>query len=244
MLRTRNWLGTAVLVVASLFGAMAGAAPVERVSVSSQEIQGNAPSYFPSVSDNGRFVAFCSLADNLVPGDTNGVADTFVRDRLDGTTERVSVSSDEIQANGVSCGKVLPWHWERYSGRGSVIISADGRFVVFDSSATNLVAGDTNGAPDTFVRDRLSGATERVSVDSDEQQLDSYKSSGCFNQRRRALRGVSIRLWEPHHATRDLRARSQAWNNGKADRTVVEAKRKSPLWRELEGRQQRQGGLV
>jgi Tol biopolymer transport system component len=125
----------------------------ERVSVSSAGVQGNDISFSPAVSTDGRFVAFRSFASNLVPGDTNATDDVFVRDRQNGTTERVSISSTGVQGNGPS-------------GLGGVAISGDGRFVVFDSPATNLVPGDTNRQNDVFVRDRLHGTTARVSLSS------------------------------------------------------------------------------
>ncbi len=127
----------------------------ERVSLDSAGTQGNYSSYYPSISTDGRFVAFASGATNLVPGDTNGAQDVFVRDRQTGTTERVSVDSAGAQGNGNSLG---------------ASISADGRFVAFGSAASNLIAGDTNGYEDIFVRDRQSGTTERVSVATDGTQ--------------------------------------------------------------------------
>src|SRR5437660_5099931 len=133
----------------------------ERVSVASDGAQGNGSSgllsfaFPPGLSADGRFVAFVSFATNLVAGDTNGATDVFVHDRQTGTTERVSVASDGTQGNAASAGFAL---------------SADGRFVAFHSTATNLVAGDTNGATDVFVHDRQTGTTERVSVDSDGTQ--------------------------------------------------------------------------
>jgi uncharacterized repeat protein (TIGR01451 family) len=117
----------------------------------------------PAISGDGRFVAFVSLADNLVPGDTNGFADTFVHDRLTNTTERVSVSSRERQGNADS-GLIGVAAYPA--------ISADGRFVAFVSEADNLVSKDTNGTPDVFVRDRQLGTTERVSVTSAGLQAD------------------------------------------------------------------------
>lgn len=123
----------------------------ERVSVSSAGKQGNAPSDYPGISADGRFVFFNSYASNLVAGDTNENWDVFVRDRLTRTTERVSVSSSGKQGNGDSYG---------------TLTSPDGRFVVFDSYASNLVAGDRHGYLDVFVRDRLTGTTDRVSVNS------------------------------------------------------------------------------
>lgn len=125
-----------------------------RVSVSSDGAQGNYDSYVPSMSADGRYVAFMSCATNLVTGDTNGHADVFVYDRVTGHTERVSVASDGTQGNGDSS----VWNGN------SPAISADGRYVGFSSDASNLVPGDSNGCPDTFVHDRLTGQTERVSV--------------------------------------------------------------------------------
>jgi Tol biopolymer transport system component len=122
-----------------------------RVSLDSAGNQGNSNSFGASISADGRFVAFESLASNIVPGDTNNTRDIFVRDRLTNTTTRVSFDSAGNQANDAS---------DRVS------ISADGRFVAFTSDASNLVPGDTNGDPDIFVRDRLTNTTTRVSVNS------------------------------------------------------------------------------
>src|SRR5262249_5663555 len=118
----------------------------ERVSVDSAGVQGNDASLAPSISGDGRFVAFVSAATNLVAGDSNGAGDIFVHDRQTGATERASVDSAGVQGNGYCY---------------SCTISADGHAVAFQSSATNLVAGDTNGVGDAFVHDRQTGATER-----------------------------------------------------------------------------------
>ena len=112
-------------------------------------MQGTGSSYGPVVSGDGRYVAFYSDASNLVSGDTNGKSDVFVFDRVSGATSRVSVSTAGVQGTGSSYGPV---------------VSGDGRFVAFYSSASNLVAGDTNGRRDVFVHDRVSGSTSRVSV--------------------------------------------------------------------------------
>src|SRR3954452_3268563 len=120
-------LGRTALATAGLLLVGATAAwgdTTERVSVSSRGKQGNSDSISPSISAGGRFVAFASDATNLVPGDTNGVTDIFVRDRLKGRTERVSVSSSGTQAN-------------RDTGKNEVALSAGGRFVAFASDATN-----------------------------------------------------------------------------------------------------------
>jgi Tol biopolymer transport system component len=136
MLRQGEGLFAFGLVIAATVPAWAGAG-------------GNGHSFEPALSAGGRFVAFWSCADNLVPGDTNGFIDVFVRGRQTGTTRRVSIGPGGVQANGRS---------------NSPTISADGRFVAFFSGASNLVPGDTNGSDDIFVRDRQRGATEQVSM--------------------------------------------------------------------------------
>ena len=133
----------------------------ERVSIASDGTQANNDSERSSISADGRYVAFSSSADNLVEGDTNGVQDVFVHDRVTGETTRVSVASDGTQANG-ACATIGCWCiWIGLS------ISADGRYVAFHADATNLVKDDTNGVRDIFVHDLLTGETQRVSVTSD-----------------------------------------------------------------------------
>jgi len=120
-----------------------------RVSVATGGVQANESSFQPVISADGRFVAFYSRATNLVPGDTNGFRDIFVHDRQTGSTTRVSLATGGTQVNGNS----------RTSD-----ISEDGQFVAFESDATNLVSNDTNARRDIFVHDRQTGATTRVSV--------------------------------------------------------------------------------
>src|SRR5918997_7019942 len=98
----------ALAILAGAFVAIGGAAAqpapgfTELISLSTEGVQGDQDSEVPSISSDGRFVAFASFAENLVPGDTNLTADIFVRDRVLGTTERVSVSSRGAQADGTS----------------------------------------------------------------------------------------------------------------------------------------------
>ncbi len=132
--------------------AMRAAQTTERVSVNTVGVLGNGSSFRPSISSDGRFVAFQSRAGNPVGGDTNGVGDVFVHARLTGQTTRVSVDSSGTQGNGTSGAELA--------------ISSDGRFVVFGSIASNLVGADTGGIIQLVVHDRMTGQTSSVSVNS------------------------------------------------------------------------------
>ena len=127
------------------------------ISLADDETLGNNMSTSPAVSADGRYVVFVSRASNLVLNDTNGVDDIFVRDTQMGTTTRVSVSSSGTQSNVTSSRPD---------------ISADGRYVVFLSTADNLVAGDTNGLVDVFVHDLTTGDTIGISKNPGSEQLD------------------------------------------------------------------------
>jgi Tol biopolymer transport system component len=121
----------------------------ERVSVTSAGQEANSSSWLPSLSADGRFVAFVSRATNLVAGDINGFTDVFVHDRQTGLTTCVSRELLGAAANGES---------------GAPILAADGSCVAFQSSASNLVAGDTNGELDVFLHDLASGQTFCISL--------------------------------------------------------------------------------
>jgi Tol biopolymer transport system component len=155
--------GAAALVVG--VASLASAAPMTtRVSVNGAGRSGNHDSGTSAVSGNGTAIAFTSTASNLVPGDTNGEGDVFVRDRRTNSgIERVSVSGTGKQAN-------------RASHSTAASISNDGRYVVFESVASNLVPGDTNHVSDVFLRDRTAHTTVRVSVNSAGRQgnADSF----------------------------------------------------------------------
>ncbi|MBK7644327.1 MAG: hypothetical protein IPJ19_15000 [Planctomycetes bacterium] len=142
----------------AVLAATSSAQLTERVSVTSTGAQAWGGGEIPTppanaVSADGRFVAFMSVSPDIVSGDTNNKWDVFVRDRLNRTTERVSVSSSGGQANA-------------HSGIWGLAMSRDARFVVFQTDSTNLVTGGTNGAWHIILRDRLNGTTELVSVDS------------------------------------------------------------------------------
>jgi Tol biopolymer transport system component len=119
------------------------------VSVAADGGPANDGSDAPFVSDDGSIVAFSSFASNLVPGDTNGATDAFVRDMKAGRTTRISLGVGGKQANSRTFVTGL---------------SADGRRVLLSSDATNLVAGDTDGVRDDFVFDRVAGTITRVSL--------------------------------------------------------------------------------
>jgi len=142
------------LCIAVLAFAISAQAETVRVSESNNGTEANTASFFPALSGDGRYVAFTSKSNNLVTGDNNEEWDIFVHDRETGKSTRVNVASDGTEANG-------------YSRAGESAISGNGRFVVFDSAANNMVADDNNGTWDIFVHDRETGETIRASVASD-----------------------------------------------------------------------------
>jgi hypothetical protein len=125
---------------------------VHRVAVSSEGVAANSTSFASGISSNGRYVVFTSGASNLVPDDTNGATDTFVRDLVAGTTERASVAADGTEADRASQ---------------NATISANGRYVAFASRATNLVEGGANGELNIFVKDRIEGDVYLASQSSE-----------------------------------------------------------------------------
>ena len=122
---------------------------------------GNETSRSPSISGDGRFVAFSSLADNLVEGDTNEKMDIFVFDRAQGKLDCLTRGGDGHSFNPV--------------------VSANGRFVAFVSQATNLVAGDLNGHEDVFMHDRRTGQTWRASIDSLGREAEGRSGSPALS---------------------------------------------------------------
>lgn len=149
----------------------------ERVSVGNARLQTNGPSDLSSISADGRFVAFASGADNLAPGDSNSGTDIFVRDRVAGITQIVSVGTTGNFGN--------------YSST-SPRISADGRYVVFESPSTNLVPSDTADNTDIFVRDRQNARTELVSVNTQEIGGDGNSSFPALSPEGRFVAFVSL----------------------------------------------------
>lgn len=131
-------------------------------------VQGNGSSSYPAISNDGRFISFTSLATNLVTGDTNGRPDVFRRDVVSNTTIRVSVTNAGAQGNNT----------QTREANMTSSISGDGRYVLFRSSATNLVAGDTNGVDDLFVRDCTGFTTTRVSLSNTGGQANNHSYMG------------------------------------------------------------------
>ncbi|MDP9330410.1 MAG: hypothetical protein M3P11_07230 [Actinomycetota bacterium] len=120
----------------------------------------------PAISSDGSKIAFISDGANLVPGDTNGAYDVFVRDLVTGVATRVSVTSKGAQTNG---------------GLGRVAISGDGRFITFESDAWNIVPDDTNLVTDVFVHDMRTGRTTRVSVSSSGGEANAYSANATID---------------------------------------------------------------
>jgi hypothetical protein len=127
------------------------------VSSSSAGVQANSLSRSVAISANGRYVGFASGSDNLVAGDTNASTDVFIKDTLTGTTTRVSTDSTGTQVTGTS--EIQK-------------ISADGRYVLFESTSSTLVSGDTNGTADLFVKDTVTGTTTRVSTNGSGSEIN------------------------------------------------------------------------
>ncbi len=147
----------------------AGAAygSIVRVSTDSNGVQSNADSFPPVISADGTQVAFMSVASNLVVGDTNAKSDIFVKNLGTGALTRVSTNSNGVQGNG-EC-------------QASVAFSTDGTQVAFWSNSSNLVAGDTNGTYDVFVKNLNTGAVTRVSTDSSGVQGNGLSHSPVFS---------------------------------------------------------------
>ncbi|MFC5664556.1 TolB family protein [Kitasatospora misakiensis] len=175
---TARTAGAAALLVAGLLAGTAGtadaaparAAGTARVSTGVNGAQPDGASWANGLSADGRYAVLGSDATNLVPGDTNGATDVFVRDLHTGRTERVSLTAAGAQADGSS-----------YDGS----ISADGRYVVFTSTAA-LVPGDTNTAEDIYLRDRWTGHTERLTIGDPKREQparDSYLASISWDGR-------------------------------------------------------------
>jgi len=137
------------------------------VSVHSDGTYANGNSGLPRITPDGRYVAFVSIADNLVDHDTNGAIDVFVHDRLTGGTRRVSVDSEGREGRGNSGGPAD--------------ISASGRYVAFGSWA-DLVPDDENGSLDVFVHDLQTGDTRRVSVTSDGEEQQGVHDPSSVEQ--------------------------------------------------------------
>lgn len=143
-----------------------GPLPLALLSLSSGGVKGNEHSGYPVVSADGRYVAFESDADNLVPGDTNLTTDIFVRDRVSNTTTRVSVTSNGVEAD--------------FGGQ-NPSISADGRFVAFESGASNLAEPCDGSTWHVFVHDRNDGSTTCVSVNAAGFALNGWNSNPAIS---------------------------------------------------------------
>ncbi len=149
-----------------VFLASVATGAIQRVSLTAAGGETNGDSTYFALSGDGNAIAFLSFANDVVSSDTNGMPDVFVRDRLSGTTTRVSLASSGAQGNFL-CGLVA--------------ISADGSKVAFESSSDNLVSGDTNGTQDIFVHDRVFGTTTRVSVGTGGVEANGWSSEPALS---------------------------------------------------------------
>ena len=177
-------------------------ATTTRISVTPSGLGANGISYSPVISSDGHFVAFISAADNLVPNDTNIRYDILVYDRIAGGLTRASVDSTGLQSNGYC-------HYPA--------ISADGRFVTFQSEATNLVPADTNDEYDIFVHDRQTGLTTRASVDSAGVEGDGHHSISSISDNGRYVAYMSS-------STNLVAGDSDDWDGFLHDRQTGETK--------------------
>jgi Tol biopolymer transport system component len=141
------------------------------VSVAVSAVAGNAMSLGPTVSANGRYVAFSSFASDLVTGDTNGVQDVFIRDMAAGTTQIVSGTAG-APGNAASSLSGLS---------GAREISDDGRYVVFMSNATNLVPAGNNASTQIYVKDMTNGTFERASVNNAGESANGLSGAAAIS---------------------------------------------------------------
>ena len=141
------------------------------VSKSTSGTQGNGSSMLPAISNDGRFISFTSHATNLVTGDTNARPDVFRRDVTSNITLRVNVTNGGAQGNNTEVNE----------NNASSDISGDGRYILFRSNASNLVTGDTNGTHDLFIRDATSNTTQRVSLTTSGAQANGMSNMGAIS---------------------------------------------------------------
>jgi Tol biopolymer transport system component len=137
------------------------AGTTELVSIASGGARADGPSSSPSLSADGRYVAFTSRATNLGPTGDDGAWDVFVHDRATGVTEQVSRRVGEATAGA-------------RGDSGEPVISGDGRFVAFTSTADDLVPGGSRGSVEVFVSDRVTGVVEQASVSSAGEEGNGY----------------------------------------------------------------------
>lgn len=182
----------------------------QRVSVGTDGSQAGAPSSQPAISRDGRYVAFASPAENLVPGDTNGKVDVFLRDTCAGadatcnpTTRRASLAHEGTQGLGDSMQPAL---------------GADGRYVAYASTAGNLVVGDTNDAQDVFLSDTCiaapSGcvaATIRLSLEGSDKQLDGASGYPALSGDARHVAFVHVAYASDTSSLTDPDGQGQLW---------------------------------
>ena len=173
----------ALMVVATVGAAEAGGAKTRRMTVGSGGTEVAGGGQDPGVSATGKLVAFASFDGNIVGNDTNGKWDVFIHNRKSRKTRRVSVRTDGAEAVGGN---------SRHPS-----VSGDGRFVAFESRATNLVAGDGNLRADIFVRDRKKEANEARQRSQQRRRSHRWRQLGPRDLDERSFRGVLVPRDEP-----------------------------------------------
>jgi Tol biopolymer transport system component len=170
-----------------------------RVSVASDGTESDGSSGASTISADGRYIAFVSDASNLISdGSVYGIFDAFVHDRQTGQTSLVSVASDGTKGNQPSY---------------RADISADGRYIAFDSHASNLVNDDTNNWEDVFVHDQLTGQTSRVSITPDGTEFTTSSYFPSISADGRYVEFTTHHVWVHDRQTGQTSQVSVAWND-------------------------------
>ena len=185
MKKIKKMLGISLIMVC-FSSHLWAARTIERVSIDNNGVEASGSSSRPKISSDGRYVSFWSAATNFVVGDTNVSNDVFVYDRTTNTIERVSIDNNGNEGDDSSLASS---------------ISSDGRYIAFESDATNLVVGDTNAKRDVFVYDRDTDTIERVSVDNNGNEGDdeSHLPSISLDGRYVAFRSVATKEFREKH---------------------------------------------
>ena len=174
----------------------------KRINLAANGNQANGSSDLGDISDDGRYISYTSDASNLVPDDSNGQSDIFVYDLTTNSTQRINLANNGTQANGDSSSSSL---------------SSDGRYIAYESTASNLVTNDTNGQSDIFVYDLLESTTERVDVNSDGIQSNGDSSAASISDDGRYVAFLS----EANNLVSDNNAQFNIFLRDRTEQTTI-----------------------